>query len=91
MTNTVWTLILEPLHRGKDMNSPRPRCGMHNGIIPTQENHIAQRFNPQSVHFHAKDAAHHSFVAGIALITISIQYTLLRPKYIKQRSDSIFH
>lgn len=70
------------------MNNLRPRCSMHNGIISMQEDHIAQRSNSKSAQFHANDVVQPSFVADIAPIIISIPHTLLRPKYVKQRTGS---
>lgn len=40
--DAVWTLLLEAMQQGKAMNDLDPRCSMHNGIIPMQENQIAQ-------------------------------------------------
>lgn len=73
------------------MNNLRPRCSMHNGIIPMQHNQIVQTSNLKSAYFHASDAVKRSFVAGLAPIIMSIHHTLLRPKYIKQRTDSFVH
>lgn len=49
----------------KARNNLRLRCSMHNGIIPMQENHIAQRSNSKSAISRASDAVERAVVAGM--------------------------
>lgn len=66
------------------MNNTRPRCSMHNGIIPIHP-------SPKRARSCASGTVQHSFIAATAPINWSVRDKLFRPKLIKQRIDSLVH